>query len=191
MKNNLCSLILISIIFSFSNADYSYSAGEDNSMMKASGYQVCDNDYLKEAIIEYKKAGLNEFLNEISLILMAKQEFKNIHRKLAMTRIKWIREHGRGFGKQIPVLENMKNRLGQIKQYIQEAIQGFETQKKNVVNTPEKLIGQLIQVKGLLNVLETGDVIEGSLHGYDVDLVRQRMDLALKYAIIWAQEGFK
>ena len=85
----------------------------------------------------------------------------------------------------------MKAVLSEIRADIQKAIHGFSTKKRGVIKIPEKLIGQLTIADSLLSGIAAGSAIdEGSRYGYDVDLVDQRLGFALRYAIIWAKDGF-
>ncbi len=153
---------------------------------------ICESGNSKHTIQQYKDAGLHEFLNEICLILLAKEKYEKIKRYLMHSRTKWFREHQEDRGKAVPVSEDMKKFLGEIRANLQNAINGFEIRKGGVVNTPEKLIGQLIRADVLLSFIERGSYIDAdSIYGYDVDIVDQRMDLALKYSLIWVQEGFE
>jgi len=152
---------------------------------------MCEGRHLKDITLQYKDAGLQEFLNEICMILLAREKYRRIRHHLMHTRVEWFRAHPRGRWGPVPVEEDTKKLLIEIRANLQKAIEGFGIKKHGVVKTPEKLIGQLIKADNLLSIFESGDRIEGSRYGYDVDLVEQRIDLALKYGIIWAQEGFK
>jgi len=153
---------------------------------------MCESEQLEQVIQQYKDAGLYEFLDEICHILLAREKYRRVKHFLMHSRTRWFREHReRRWPPPVPVSEDMKKLLGEIRAYLQKAIEGFGIKKNGVVKIPEKLIGQLIQADGLLSVIERGGNIEGSGYGYDVDMVDQRMGLALKYSLIWAREGFK
>lgn len=154
---------------------------------------MCEGKHLEDIIQEYKDAGLHLFLDEICLLILAKEEYGKTDHYLGQSRIKWFREYReeRGVPVPIPVAEYMKKHLSEIRVYLQKAIEGFGTKKNGVVNIPKKLIGQLMKADGLLAVIERGGSIEGSLYGYDVGMVVKRIDLALHYSRVWAQEGFE
>jgi len=60
--------------------------------------------------------------------------------------------------------------------------------REGVGNPPHHLIGQLVNAADNLDRQARG-IQDG--YGYDMDLVHQRIALALEYAIIWSREGFE
>jgi len=151
----------------------------------------CEDNALKDALKKYLDAGLTEFTLEICAILLAQKEFAKISSSLFRERIDWIEQHRSNRKMKIPVSEKTKKHLTKTREYLQIAIKGFGIKKKGVVKIPRSLLGQLKKADGLLAAFERGAHWADSAYGYDVDMVRQRMKLALKYSIVWANEGFK
>jgi len=162
---------------------------------KSRGYSqnigTCEIDRFRDIIKKFKEAGLDDFLKEICFILSAREKYTRVSRALMNSRIDFFRENRNEPGRSAPVSDEMKAVLSEIRADIQKAIHGFSTKNRGVINIPEKLIAQLKAVDWLLSGIAAGSVIdEGSRYGYDVDLVDQRLGFALRYAIIWANDGF-
>lgn len=161
-----------------------YSIGDDLK-------RQCEDKALKDRLKKYLDAGLHEFTLEICSILLAQREFGKISSALFRKRIAWIEQHRSNRNMKIPVSEKTKKHLVKTREYLQFAIKGFGIKKKGVVKIPRSLLGQLRKADALLAAFESGAHWADSAYGYDVDMVRQRMNLALKYSLVWAKEGFK
>ena len=194
ISRSLNALLLILtihlLVFSIFNSVF---AQQPNA--KSIGYNqnigACEIDRFGDIIKKYREVGLDDFLKEICFILSAREKYIKVSHSLMNSRIDFFRKKKNEPGMSVPVSDEMKAILSEIRADVQKAIHGFSTKKRGVINIPEKLIGQLRAADRLLSGIAAGSVIdESSRYGYDVDLVNQRLGLALKYAIIWAKDGF-
>ena len=71
---------------------------------------------------------------------------------------------------------------------LRSAARGLRQPREGIINPPHHLIGQLEKAAENLDPQSQG-IQDG--YGYDIDMIHQRIALALKYAIIWAEEGFR
>jgi hypothetical protein len=148
----------------------------------------CDTAIFKKSLDEFLNAGLQNYADEICFVLSAQEDYGKIDRSLMRSRTAFFRSGG-GFA---PVDKEMKVKLNKIEKSLGRAINGFTMKKEGVQEIPTKLVGQLQTARQLIDAFSFGAATgEGTHYGYDVDMVNQRMELALKYVLVWAREGFK
>ena len=119
--------------------------------------------------------------NEVGLILCARAKFVSVKRQLLELR-------RRDNQIQITVPDNIKRTLLEAATDLVDAIDGLKTHKLGVAKAPSGVINQLQQTADNLHALADGLIDDNS---YSIDMVDQRLALALSYAIIWSRNNFE
>lgn len=119
---------------------------------------------------------------ELKLVLQAREKFLSMEKQL------WD-IHSADW-KQNPVVlpEDVKSALEQAEANVDKAIAGFGELRDGVVYEPRGLLGQLKSLSSNLHELSLG---ANDGYGYDLDMVHQRLALALTYAVKWSRAGFR
>ena len=113
---------------------------------------------------------------EVNLILCARAKYDRILDQLRAL------PHGTA-----PMPENLKQELFEAADDLQQATESLRVIKPGSGALPRSMIGQLEQCMRQMRAL----TVQRDSYGYDVDMVQQRLALALTYAIVWARDGFK
>lgn len=127
---------------------------------------------------------------EMESILAAREAYVDVEHALWTIRQSAPRVTGDP-GTPRPVLdlpEHVVASLVAASELLRSAARGLGQPRERVINPPHHLIGQLQKAADNLDRQARG-IQDG--YGYDMDMVHQRIALALRYAIIWAREGFQ
>lgn len=113
---------------------------------------------------------------EVHLILCARAKFDKIRDQL------WTLPR-----EPYSIPKNLEQELLEAADDLQQATESLKTVKPGVTAVPLRTIGQLEQCMTGMRDLTRG-VDENR---YDIDIVQQRLALALSYLMLWARDGFK
>lgn len=120
--------------------------------------------------------------DEVDRILAAMARYAAVEGRL------WAVREGSRRGEIILMPEDIREALLAAAGDLEAAAAGFGTPRPGVVKAPASLIGQLAKTAENLRTIASG---RSDGYGYDLDMVHQRLALAMHDAILWARNGFR
>lgn len=154
-----------------------------NHIAEPSELHVGDEIKLPDLKAILADEGLTRLMgDEVDSVLAAKARYMDVERKLQDAR------RGARRGETVEIPEDVREALLGAADELDKAAAGFGVEKPGVVKAPKSLIGQLTQTSGNLRRMATG---WSDGYGYDIDMVHQRLALAMRNGIIWARSGFE
>ena len=126
---------------------------------------------------------LNDFFgDEVKLILTAREKYIAVEKRL------WELHSADWSKRTVEMSDEIVTALEEAAECIETAYNGFGREKPEVVYQPRGLLSQQRSLADNLRGL-AGGANDG--YGYDLDMVHQRLALALAYGIKWGRSGFK
>ena len=142
-----------------------------------------DNIRIPELMAILEEEGLTRVMgSEVSGILNARSRYMAVEEQL------WALRSGTRRGIVVEIPAEIEQALLRAAKEAETAAAGFGILKPGVRQVPRSLIGQLMQSATNLRRIATG---WSDGYGYDLDMVHQRLALAMYYGIIWARNGFE
>ena len=121
------------------------------------------------------------FEPELALLFGVREKYLGIEARLWEIR----RNVGRG---RIDLPVELSSTLDVCSADVGKALEGFSEIREGVVYEPRGLLSQLRMLRDNLANLATGS---NDGYGYDLDMVHQRLSIALTYGIVWSRHGFR
>lgn len=122
------------------------------------------------------------FAEELDLLLETRRKYLKVEKRLwELHRADWKKRI-------VDLPEEVKDTLELAACKVSKASEGFRAEKPEVVESPQSLLNQLSSLEANLESLSKGS---NDGYGYDLDMVHQRLALALTYGVKWGRNGFR